>query len=244
MLRKSPDWGRLDGSYLSQTSPMDRELQRPTGFTEAFIELWDATFTTSFFAVRQALKDITLRNFAAVREARLVTAADLRSWPPSRLTLFSDDDDWFAPDLVEHLARVAEKADGITWTATMYSGQFLRSPEILCSTNNYAVSAWADVGSRWQEAVLRHGRATRTFRTKGFRTVHLPLPLSVFNRHPASALTITQALDERPGRDGLVALLEEFNARAATAAPPDGDLSWAVEPAAATAELFSQLRPR
>lgn len=244
VLRQSPDWRRLTYSDLDVTERLDRALRRPPGFLRQAIELWDSTFTSTFFEVRQALKDIAMRSFAAVRGATVIPASEVDPWPPADVTLFSDDDDWYAPHVVEHLGGVPRRTHGATWTSIYFTGEFtLRKPGF-CYTNNYVVMAGAPLGGPWTERVLQHGRADVTFRDPGFRTAELAQPLSASNKHPASAQMIRDALAERPGRDGLVAAVEGFNRRVAQAEPPTGDLAWASEPAAAVAEIFAGLRVR
>jgi len=245
VLRQSPNWGRLTPAYLDETEPIDRALRRPPGFTRSFIELWDATFRTTFFEVRKALKDITLRSFAAVRDADVVPFTEVGDWPPAPLVLFSDDDDWFAPDVVEKVASFSRKLGGVTWDSTvLYRGMLVRRSDAYCYTNNYAVTERVRLPGPWTERVLPHGKAEVTFRRRGFRAGHLPLPLSVANNHPASAQQIRVVLDRRPGRDGLIEEVEAFRESAALAGSPAGDLAWAAEPVAAAVELFGGLALR
>ena len=244
VLRESPDWGRLTHGSTQGMEGVDAALGRPPGFMREAIELWDATFRRSFFEVRQALKDLTLRSFASVRGARVIPASEVDAWPPESIVLFSDDDDWFAPDVVERIARLRRRPHGVTWTSIVHDGGFKVRPGGFCYTNNYAVMSGAPLGGPWSERVLLHGKADTTFHRSGFYARTLSRSLSASNKHPASALRVRDALAALPGPDGLAAEVEAFLHRADAAAAPSGELAWLADPAAATVELFAGLGRR
>src|SRR5215475_10416963 len=104
VLRQSPDW--KDGaSILDATEAYDRLIGRPIGFARGFIELWNKTFVTTYFQVRQNLKEIALANFMAVKGADCVRLNELLEKPKTvaDIILFTDDDDWFSPVIFQEL---------------------------------------------------------------------------------------------------------------------------------------------
>lgn len=247
MMRPSPDWGRLDRSYLKESEAFDWKFSRPERFIAGLIELWDSTFDTSFYEVRQAVKDVTLESFAAVRGARIVLAEEPEPSPPPDLALFSDDDDWFAPDIVDYLRRPAAENDGLTWTSVLFNG-LLRERDAMptyCWSNNYAVTRrFIESNQDWRAQVGgQHSAATAAFHSEGFETVHVAVPLSIANKHPCSITWLKNALTLRPGRDGLVALVDDFNSRAALVRLPP-ELRWAEPQIATTTALFAGLGVR
>ena len=182
VLRWSPDWGLLERRYREDPERFDWDFPRTAGFGQAegdpgefrvrsdirrqAIELWNSTFETSFFAMREAIQILTLDALGAVEGTRLVSP-DLytldrlpdRELRPDEMRLFedldrdgenvpdlallTDDDDWYAPDIVERLLPAAAGHDGLTWTSVVYDGVLTRRDALadFCFTNNYAVTA-------------------------------------------------------------------------------------------------------
>lgn len=240
VLRQSPDWGNLDHNYLDQTEEFDRLIGRTPGFTRGIIELWDATFDISFFEIRQKLKELTLDNLARVKNAKVHHINDMPS--KARFWLFTDDDDWFCPDIVAALRSHAPKTQGITWKSCRFDGSFtMREHDSgFCYTNNYALT---DRGGAWRDRVVQHGDANTLFASSEIRTQALPICLSVANKHPCSTVILEKALAETPGPEGLIALVSGFNDRAQRMRLPE-EISWARPWAEATVALFAGLQVR
>jgi hypothetical protein len=190
VLRQTPDWGRLDYGYLDTLGPFERLTGLPDGFLRRFIGTWDETLKVPFFTIRQQLKDLSLRNFAAVADACLVPLEQARTeLPEGDILLFTDDDDWYAPDIVPRLLAAAGEAEGLVWNSAMFTGGLRLRDQFHCFTNNYAVHARliARCGLGIIDKVDQHFRANQVFiRKPTLEARYLPDCLSVANKHPAS----------------------------------------------------------
>jgi hypothetical protein len=245
VLRQSPNWN--DGaSILDAAEAYDRLIGRPIGFARGFIELWNKTFATTYFQVRQILKEITLANFMSVKEADCVGLNELLEKPEiaADIILFSDDDDWFSPMIVKELEGVPKGIGGLTWPSVRYDGAFQLRKDIYCYTNNYAVLASAQKDPNWVELYAQHGGADACFHQRAsVKTKRIELLLSVTNKHPASTVTIEKMLAKTSGRDGLVQLVEEYVCRGMLNRPAP-ELQWSEPLAAQAVELFASLKTR
>jgi hypothetical protein len=163
------------------------------------VDLWDASFRISYFETRQRMKDLAIGNLANVRNARHVDIGAFAVADAGAIC-FVDDDDWFAPDLGRHL-DVAPDCDGLIWTHVAVG--FLAGPhllqswaagtsELLCFTNNYAVSA-AYARTHGIDHVVQHWLADEAFRSLRIRPI--AVALSVANKHPASFVALERHLE-------------------------------------------------
>ena len=245
VLRQSPNWE--DGtSILEGAEAYDRLIGRPIGFARGFIELWNKTFVTTYFQVRQNLKEITLANFMAVKGADCVQLNELQQKPEiaADIILFSDDDDWFSPVIVKELEGVPAEIGGVTWPSVRYDGAFQLRKDVFCYTNNYAVLAPAQQEPSWVGLYAQHGGAEACFHHRGVvKTTQIGSLLSVTNKHPASTVTIEKMLAKTPGRDGLVQLVEDYVCRGEVNRPVP-ELHWSEEAAAQSVEVFASLKTR
>ncbi len=140
-VRTTVDWDDVDG--LSGT------LEPSFLPTRA---LWDATFTISYHVFRSELRRIAAWNHQNVVGATAAAWADI---PGGALVVPVDDDDWFAPDLVEALAAHHDlDAVAYRWTGSYLEVPFNLAhslhlarrrvvprlpPRHYCMTNNYAL---------------------------------------------------------------------------------------------------------
>jgi hypothetical protein len=245
VLRQSPDWE--DGtSILAGAEAYDRLIGRPIGFTRGFIELWNKTFATTYFQVRQRLKEITLANFMAVKSADCVQLSELQQKPEiaADILLFSDDDDWFNPIIVKDLEGIPIEIGGVTWPSVRYDGAFQLRKDVYCYTNNYALLAPAQKEPSWIELCAQHGGADACFHKRAVvKTTQIGSLLSVTNKHPASTVTIEKMLAKTPGRDGLVQLVEDYVCRGKVNRPVP-ELQWSEQFTAQAVEVFASLKTR
>src|SRR5436309_1142820 len=101
-LRDALDW-------RDETLVTDRIV---VGFRRKYAA-WNATFTMPYHVFRQRLNAITMLNLGRVEGALLSRIDDV---PRGHLIVPTDDDDWFAPDLVNQLRRSRERdAAGYLW---------------------------------------------------------------------------------------------------------------------------------
>ncbi len=230
VIRQSPDWRNTPYDELIER-PRDfcRSVNSATGFPDDFIahivEVWDSTFTRSFFDVRAALKDIAQENLAAVAHACRATLAD-STHAREALIVPIDDDDWLRPDLLNALRPFTDAAaDGYVYGNVLCdSGVTLRALDGGCYTNNYAVTAkFVATGADRLTSVYQHWDANGTFRRPSFRRVDVGLYLSATNKHPASAMKLKDGLGiEPPTSQQLRRLVEAYLDESARAAIPDG----------------------
>jgi hypothetical protein len=200
VLRPTLDWSRLTREeYRAHSRDFCRSIGRPADQMNELVDLWDVSFRISYFETRQRMKDLAISNLTKVRNAHLVDIGAFAVADACAIC-FVDDDDWFAPDLGEHL-DLASECDGFIWTHVAVG--FLTGPyplqswpagtsELLCYTNNYAVSA-EYARAHGIDHVAQHWLADEAFRSLRIRPV--PFRLSVANKHPASVVALERHLE-------------------------------------------------
>lgn len=186
-IRATLDWGE----------PGVRERIAP-GFLPR-VDLWDATFNLPYVDFRAELRRIAQLNLARVAGARVTT--DWDAIPDGALVLPTDDDDWFAPDIVttlEHAQRPG--AVGYRWPSTFLERPnslghrlYLQrrrlfpwlAPRFFCTTNNYALPKTDEAYQR----ASSHVAASRAF-DGNTEVVAVSGKLSVMNRSLASQTSL------------------------------------------------------
>lgn len=216
VLRQSPRWDQITRDEYRRTSrAFCLQVGRPPDQMNEVLDAWDGCFGISFFETRQKMKEIAGAALAAVRGARLADAATFApgfAADGDRPVCFVDDDDWFAPDLGEHLSGLAG-CDGALWTHVSFGfhNRLERfdpgATEWWCFTNNYAVTA--DYVHRCGVAgVMQHWAADKTFRK--LRVRRLAAALSFANKHPASLVALERGLEGPLSGTSLGALVSGF----------------------------------
>jgi len=185
ILRQSPDWAKQTYSDLDKTRSFCRIIGRPETYIIDRVLLWDKTFRTSFFSARQIIKDISIENFRNVEGATLVPLADISSVLDRKaFYLFTDDDDWYHPQIAQRLAMTEPRAcDAVVWrSAAVGNGLELQDPakryeghgpvHIDFNTNGYAISGETLVQKPGNlERVTQHFEAQATFIRKSYASV-------------------------------------------------------------------------
>jgi hypothetical protein len=137
---------------------------------KAKFDAWNAHFNLSYPRFRQRLKEIAELNLRQVRDAVIVTPETV---PPGSLVVPVDDDDWFAPDLVDHLRAAWDPAfPGIVWTPFILEAPhnpppfswfrpfFPKRPlKYTCISNNHAFV----YAGPWAGLIVAHGKASHFF---------------------------------------------------------------------------------
>jgi hypothetical protein len=189
------------------------------------------------------MKEIAGESITRVRDASIIDIADFA--PPfddKALYVFTDDDDWFAPNLAARLLNSpAARADGSVWVSSVFSGGNVRVREhkLLCFTNNYAMhGAFMNryksfLYGRSVVRVAQHVGANRVLKKPESRPLLLAEPLSVTNKHPATYTRIVQAQDNGIA---LSTLLGSYRRPIALS-----DLEWSERAAEQTTEFFQKL---
>ena len=229
ILRQSPDWAKQTYADLEQTRAFCKLIGRPETYIIDRVLLWDKTFRTSFFAARQFMKDISQENFRTVEHTRLVLSADIQTvLDRNALYLFTDDDDWYHPQIAQRLAAIDPRACDVVLflTGTLGPGLTLWENHYACSTNGYAVSGEVLLQKPGNiKRVMQHFDAQASFIRKNYASVlrrigyaslyrrltvrsyqsvvRLPEYLSISNKHPASTLSLSDVVT----REDLIKLL-------------------------------------
>ena len=188
-IRKTLDWKNA-ALVAARLNPQFR----------AKVAMWNETFQMPYNEFRHEMKAIAQRNLANVAGATIVPIDEV---PPGALLVPVDDDDWFAPDVIQRLEAVIEPdRTGYYWIRNILEPpaaksplkRWLRSRRLLelgpdakqgrftCGTNNYAFVTTAN-SSR---VALSHGVASRLFDAYPDRVKRLPATLSLQNRNFSS----------------------------------------------------------
>lgn len=233
VLRQSPDWPAQTYADLEKTREFCRMIGRREDLIIDLVKLWDRTFGTSFFAVRQIMKEISLENFRAVTGASFARLDCVRALlRPDAFYLFTDDDDWYHPGIAQALQGIdPRKCAAVHWDSAVFSKGMAFLRDGMFWSNNYAVSGGYLLQRKQNlEIVSQHFRADGAFRARvralhrrtGYRTLlqHLFAPgyriirhvegcLSVENKHPASTVVLEQ-IGDSPSGERLRALIREI----------------------------------
>jgi hypothetical protein len=249
LLRQSPDWAALDYRYLESLTGFERGAGLPLGFVRQLVMTWDGFFAVPYFQVRQQLKDLTLRSLSRVSNARLLPFAgcDLDQLS-SRIYLFTDDDDWFDPDIVDRLSVHDRRGvQGMVWHSVRLAGQLEVRRLRHCFTNNYCVtSAFTEAAGEdlrlGMQRVMQHYDANRVFSSDAFESLYIEEPLSIANKHPCSPARLFNEYGPSITVDVLRADVQRFVAGLGTIRMPT-DLAWASPLVQEVAEIFSAALP-
>jgi len=201
VLRASPNW--LDFN-LEDSRAFCRRHRLPTNLVIQFAERWDQTFALDYRKFRHEMKEIALGTFAAARDSHLIHLTELGSSPSDDdLFLFTDDDDWVAPNLFEVLRTDSTPQDGFLW-GSIFLGKFLvdlpgmkvgtpvlqkRRHEDVIYTNNYCVTGRA-IKRLGLRATLEQDKAQLNFDYARFLPRRIPPYLSCANKHPCSTIWV------------------------------------------------------
>lgn len=188
-------WPRTTVDWADETGPRGRVKEE---FRQR-VELWNATFTTSYHAFRREVARIAVDNLSRIEGARVTSWDEI---PEGSVVLPVDDDDWFAPDVAQRIEAHREPAAiGYRWQAAYLEVPFdlghavhrarLRllpwtGPRYVCSTNNYAVVKRPGA----EELARRHVHASRVFEAERHRVRVLDGRHSLTNRTLASQTTL------------------------------------------------------
>jgi hypothetical protein len=189
VLRSSPDWLSFD---VAQSRTFLRARGEPENAIAEFIAVWDGAMAIDYRRFRHAAKAIALETFRAAVSGIFVTGDEFRGMTPAPddLIVFSDDDDWLAPDVFPRLRDAGPAGDGAIW-GSLRLGPALREPAGLTRraidghiyTNNAAISG-AALARLGFDAVAEHEELMRRVLAGAFAPRRLPQYLSLANKHP------------------------------------------------------------
>lgn len=164
------------------------------------VNAWNATFRLPYHAFRRELKTIAQANLAQVKGAVVCPWEEV---PDGALVAPVDDDDWFAPHLVEAIDATARtELLGMHWQQSVLEVPINSShrlqlmlrrwipglrPRWLCATNNYVIRK----GSVDPRCFTSHVAASHWFpQQPPDRIEVLPQRLSLHNRSLASITSL------------------------------------------------------
>ena len=226
--RQTPDWATLDYSYLETVAPFEKMAMLPEGFISRMVLTWDKIFPTTYFEIRQNLKELSLQNLKTVKQARIVDLERFRNENnPAPINLFIDDDDFFNPEIVRLLGKELETNDAVLWCSALYKGDLELRRDFHCYTNNYAVSRdylLEDFTTRLV-SVEQHFWMNRVAKNSGAAVSYLDRPLSVANKHPCSPSWLWNCYGPEFSEDDMRAYVNDF-VTLAEQLKLDDELSW------------------
>lgn len=224
VLRDSPDWPSFDPETTRQYCRA-RELPETTILD--FIAIWNRVSRIDYRTFRHRLRQIALDNLRAVENATVVSHREFRdvALSPDDLAVFTDDDDWLAPDLFV-MARKSANDDGVVWGSIRIGVIFTSGSRLIPDTyferpftsrrlftNNYAATsmALAKVGI---DTLLEQSSAQAELDRGAFRPRLLVEYLSCTVRHPARSAAAAEFMASesfklRP-RDALAKVVDDL----------------------------------
>lgn len=219
VLRQSPDWKSLTpAAFREQARQYCRMIGRPPEQVNEAVDLWDSTFGISYLETRQAIKDVSLANFAEVRDARLVKLEELAAADAGPgIYLFTDDDDWISPGILAALNASAHRdCRAFVWGSVIFGGfdtaiKF-REFDGVCYTNNYGVDhSYLQGRPERIAAVSQHLAADEGIARREFCEVREYL--TVTNKNPSSTLFLERTLRDGASPDILADAMRKYNRR-------------------------------
>jgi hypothetical protein len=258
--RRSPDWRGLARDYDAGL-PIDPLRYRPTDVPglpadlPRCVQLWNELFAVNFFRCRQTLKEISERTLGQVKNAVVIAETQLRQLPDlvrdSRFLLFFfDDDDLFAPDMLDQLSSLDLDACDIAVFPLVRLGEYSytfvrgdRSAGVVVGrrqdfryrfqTNNYGISSRIAL-SPHLEYLKEHADGSSYADDQKLTDSYFDVVVSATNKTPCS-LAMIRTLPSAP--DEYRGLVRRYVDRLGQLAVPP-PLDWLTSPIAETTTLF------
>ncbi len=147
VLRQGADWKTQTYQDLEKTREFCRNIGRPETLIIDRVKLWDRTFGIGFFEYRQMLKDLSIENFKAVKGADMVLMEEVcKKLSPDAFYLFTDDDDWFHPEIAARLCRFDPRTCAVLqWDSAIFSKGSANLKECMNSSDNCTVVDWDNI---------------------------------------------------------------------------------------------------
>jgi hypothetical protein len=217
ILRQSPDWHSLSADFKAgkkidpvRFRPPEPVPAFPNRIAE-FIGAWNARMGVDFFTCRSRLKDMCDDSIAQIPGARRVSYRDAAAIGPdikNYIAFFHDDDDWFAPDLLDvlretmpekyqvcvyPLVRIAEKTETLM--------PFAEPPPFVVGmphpfthryqSNNYGLNGEI-CDKNTLIAMKDHIQASNFASREGLRDTYISRFISATAKTPCSAQTLAK----------------------------------------------------
>lgn len=240
-------WVRSTVDWADPAEPLDALV----GGVRKKVVTWNETFEMSYFAFRRRVVEIARLNQSRVEGA---VVAEWEQIPEGALVVPTDDDDWFAPDLVSALSSLLPAgAIGFNWKPAYLEvpidiSHVLHLAKLrfwpgarrhwICTSNNYALRKSAEA----KPVLASHVAASEWAERGGVeRMAPLGVRLSVQNRTLASQTAMGVRSDEVSPR---VLLLKRRAYRRLYRRADLNGVAWARPYAEMMAELMAELEPR
>jgi hypothetical protein len=219
ILRQSPDWHSLSTDFKKGVK-IDPSRFRPPmpvpGFPGRIVQLvaqWNAQMGVDFFSCRSRLKELSDDSIAQIRGAKRISyldVADMGGDIEDYVAFYHDDDDWFAPDMEQILAKSLPKDYDVcvfplvriaTQTTTLVrQGQDGRPDELVgiprpfshrYQSNNYGLNGRIFDGEVLQ-GMKDHILGSEYANANGLRDVYINRIVSATAKTPCSAQAVAQ----------------------------------------------------
>jgi hypothetical protein len=203
--RQTPDWLNFD---VEQSRPFLKSAGLDEGLVVEFVGIWDKAFRIGYREWRDRIKTISVANYRAVENARLISRANFDAIPvaPDDLVVFVDDDDWLRADLFNRLRGLNVSGHGARWGSVrvgLVGGPTRFDPDIsqialrplspVLFTNNYAVTG-ALLQIAGTDRLFQHFVAQMGIRSGHFQPVPVAVYLSAANKHVCSTMSARHLL--------------------------------------------------
>lgn len=231
--RQSADWGSQAFNATEASAVIARSLRGGMpdelefgAYTLTLHALWDRCFAISFASCRLFLKEVAHETWQKVngcdaifseQEHEIVSASVFGG---SGWVLFTDDDDWYSPEVFERIADAfaPSSAHCILWNRMRFNGAMSTTPIVPTDqfplwvyTNNYSVRANLFAARTSVSGVMQHGLANQMVEQKTWEISVLPYAgLSVTNKSPCSWNSLNQAATSQEPAKHLVGLVEKY----------------------------------
>jgi hypothetical protein len=219
--RQSPDWFSLAREFRrgARIDPQRYLPDHPiAGFpanVDRAIDAWNERFRIDYFTARTVLAALSERNIASIARARSYTYAQqeriLQSAADGPFVLFfHDDDDFFAGDLPDRLASLAEgvdvhvfplfrvHSDLVTYVREGQHSEFVwgtrRNFDYRFQSNNYGIDSRI-LSQQLLIAMKDHVEASHYADAHNLREALYPFPVSATVKTPCSASHLGRILE-------------------------------------------------
>lgn len=226
--RQSLDWSSPSYSdqnaaenfaYATVPNQDPARVKRSVDLTLSLIDFWNSTFDISFSNCRSKVKEIAHQSWQSVEDCDGIyydycdTDFHSKFLGNPECALFTDDDDWYAPDIFWKL-RGIENANAWVWRRTRFDGEFLLTEigdPLIAFTNNYAFRGSLFSKDSKIEDIIQHGFANRNFVSNEFDYVAMSNSfLSMTNKIPCSHNMLRHTLAKENPVEFLIESVEKY----------------------------------
>ncbi|MEZ5539303.1 MAG: hypothetical protein R3E63_04965 [Pseudomonadales bacterium] len=221
--RQTLDWSAMTtDAFREPSAAFCRLWGKPDDYVFQLMQLWDATFSLSYFQTRAALKEIAQKNIAQ-SDAQFIHFKNYNNIPDKKgFYVFLDDDDWMDPEIAAVLGgQSVDDHAALLWRSMNIGSPQQEHPVFIwglngrCMTNNYAVSSvWLN-HLKNIDRVVQHAAAEKTLATMG-HVMQLDAVLTASNKSPCSSVSLDRGLQGNFSSEKLAQLVHDYLKKMAT----------------------------